>query len=100
MIDNIELFHLEDEDVRIFEPIYEFLPRQVYPDDATKRAAFQNRMQKAYDQAYRDQFKIITDEWSEIERYLIEMRRHIRTYTGEVFETVLAKVKARVFAQR
>jgi hypothetical protein len=100
MIDNIELFHLEDEDVRIFEPIYEFLPRKVYPDDGTKRAAFQNRMQKAYDQAYRDQIKIITDEWSEIERYLIEMRRHIRTYTGEVFETVLAKVKARVFAQR
>lgn len=100
MIDNIELFHLEEEDVRIFEPIYEFLPKKAYPEDGAKRAALQNRMQKAYDQAYKDQMKIIAGEWGEIERYLIEMRRHVRTYTGEVFETVLAKVKARVFGQR
>jgi len=100
MIDNIELFHLEEEDVRIFEPIYEFLPKRAYPEDGAKRTALQNRMQKAYDLAYRDQMKIIAGEWGEIERYLIEMRRHVRTYTGEVFETVLAKVKARVFGNR
>lgn len=100
MIDNIELFHLDEEDVRIFEPIHEFLPKRAYPDDGGKRIALQNRMQKAYDQAYRDQMKVIGGEWGEIERYLIEMRRHIRTYTGEVFESVLAKIKARVFAQR
>ncbi|MBI5576895.1 MAG: hypothetical protein HY896_11095 [Deltaproteobacteria bacterium] len=100
MIDNIELFHLEEEDVRIFEPIHEFLPKRAYPEDGAKRTALQNRMQKAYDQAYNDQMRIIAGEWSEIERYLIEMRRHVRTYTGEVFETVLAKIKARVFAQR
>jgi hypothetical protein len=100
MIDNIELFHLEEEDVRIFEPIYEFLPKRAYPEDGAKRTTLQNRMQKAYDQVYKDQMKIIAGEWGEIERYLIEMRRHVRTYTGEVFETVLAKVKARVFGQR
>jgi hypothetical protein len=57
-------------------------------------------MQKAYDQAYKDQQRIIAEEWGEIERYLIEMRRHVRAYSGEVFETVLAKIKARVFAQQ
>jgi len=44
--------------------------------------------------------RIIVREWAEIERYLIQMRRHIRTYTGEVFEKVLANVKARVFEKR
>lgn len=100
MIDNIELFHLEETDVRIFEPIHEFLPKRAYPDDGTKRSALQNRMQRLYDQAYEDQLGILAAEWGEIERYLIEMRRHVRTYTGEVFETVLAKIKARVFAQQ
>jgi hypothetical protein len=57
-------------------------------------------MQKAYEKAYRDQMRILAEEWGEIERYLIEMRRHVRTYTGEVFETVLARIKARVFAQQ
>jgi hypothetical protein len=100
MIDNIELFHLDDTDVRIFEPIYEFLPKKAFPDDVAKRTALQNRLHKAYDQAYRDQMRIIVEEWGEIERYLIEMRRHVRAYSGEVFETILAKIKARVFAQQ
>ena len=100
MIDNIELFHLDDSDVRIFEPISEFLPKRAYPDDGAKRTALQNRMQKVYDVAYKDQQRIIAREWGEIERYLIEMRRHVRAYTGEVFETVLAKIKARAFAQQ
>ena len=100
MIDNIELFHLNDTDVRIFEPIHDFLPRKAYPDDQGKRDALQARMQPDYDKVYRDQMRIIVREWAEIERYLIQMRRHIRTYTGEVFEKVLANVKARVFEKR
>jgi hypothetical protein len=100
MIDNIELFHLDDTDVRIFEPIHDFLPRKAYPDDRSKGDALQARMQSEYDDAYRDQMRIIVREWGEIERYLIQMRRHIRTYTGEVFEKVLANVKARVFGKR
>jgi hypothetical protein len=44
--------------------------------------------------------RIIVRDWGDIERYLIQMRRHIRTYTGEVFEKVLANVKARVFGKR
>lgn len=100
MIDNIELFHLDDTDVRIFEPIYEFLPRKAHPDDPRKRDALQSRMREAYEAAYKDQMRILSREWGEIERYLIEMRRHLRTYTGEPFETVLAKIKARVLSRR
>jgi hypothetical protein len=100
MIDNIELFHLDDTDVRIFEPIHDFLPRNVYPDDRAKRAALQERMRTEYDKAYRDQMRIIVREWGEVERYLIQMRRHIRTYTGEVFEKVLGNIKARAFGKR
>ncbi|HJX15477.1 MAG TPA: hypothetical protein VJ386_07055 [Candidatus Deferrimicrobiaceae bacterium] len=100
MIDNIELFHLNDTDVRIFEPIHDFLPRKAFPDDQGKRDALQARMQSDYDEAYRDQMRIIVREWAEIERYLIQMRRHIRTYTGEVFDKVLANVRARVFGKR
>ena len=100
MIDNIELFHLDDTDVRIFEPIYDFLPLKAYPDDKRKREDLQARMQAEYDKAYQDQMGIIVREWGDIERYLIQMRRHIRTYTGEVFEKVLANVKARVFGKR
>ncbi|MBI5419514.1 MAG: hypothetical protein HZA60_05445 [Deltaproteobacteria bacterium] len=100
MIDNIELFHLDETDVRIFEPIYEFLPKKAYPDEGGKRATLQTRMQKEYDRAYQDQQQVIAREWGEIERYLMEMRRHIRTYTGEVFETILAKIKTRVFARQ
>ncbi len=100
MIDNIELFHLDDTDVRIFEPIHDFLPRKVHPEDESRREDLQARMQNDYESAYRDQMGIIAREWGEIERYLIQMRRHVRTYTGEVFERVLANVKARVFGKR
>ncbi|MGE5190017.1 MAG: hypothetical protein ACM3NF_08180 [Gemmatimonadota bacterium] len=100
MIDNIELFHLDDTDVRIFEPIYEFLPRKAYPDDRRKREPIQSRMRADYERSYGDQMEIIRSAWGEIERHLIEMRRHIRTYTGDVFETVLARVKGRVFGKR
>jgi hypothetical protein len=100
MIDNIEIFHLDETDVRIFEPIYEFLPKKVFPEDARKREALQEKMQKDYERAYRDQQRAIAAEWGEIERYLIEMRRHIRTYTGDVFESILAKVKARATGKK
>ncbi len=100
MIDNIELFHLDDTDVRIFEPIHDFLPRKVVPDDQNRREDLQAKMKDVYDKAYRDQMRIISREWAEIERYLIQMRRHVRTYTGDVFEKVLANIKARVFAKR
>ncbi len=100
MIDNIELFHLDDTDVRIFEPIYDFLPLKAYPEDRRRREDLQARMQAGYDKAYRDQMRTNVREWGELERYLIQMRRHIRTYTGEVFEKVLANVKARVFGKR
>lgn len=100
MIDNIEMFHLDDADVRIHEPIYEFLPKKACPDEAGKRATLQNRMQKAYEQAYKDQMLAIAREWGELERYLIEMRRHVRNYSGEAIETILAKIKARVFAHQ
>jgi hypothetical protein len=88
MIDNIELFH------------YDFLPRKVFPDNQRKREDLLEKMQTDYDKAYRDQMRILAREWGEMERYLIQMRRHIRTYTGEVFEKVLRNVKARVFGKR
>jgi len=100
MIDNIELFHLGETDVRIFEPIHEFLPRKAYPGDSDRRDALQEKMQVAYEKAYDDQIEAIRKKWPEIERYLIEMRRHVHTYTGEVFEIVLGRVKARVLGGR
>jgi hypothetical protein len=100
MIDNIELFHLDETDVRIFEPIYEFLPRKAHPDDGRRREQTQERMQADYEKAYREQMEVIRKEWSEIERYLIEMRRNISTYSGEVFDTILSRVKARAFPKR
>jgi hypothetical protein len=100
MIDNIELFHLDETDVRIFEPIYEFLPRKVYPEEPGRREKLQEKMQTDYERAYADQMETIRREWPEMERYLIERRRHIRTYADEVFETVLARVKARVFGRK
>jgi len=42
----------------------------------------------------------IRKEWPEVERYLIEMRRNISTYSGEVFDTILSRVKARAFPKR
>ena len=100
MIDNIELFHLDETDVRIFEPIYEFLPKKAYPEDRRKREPLQSRMRTEYERSYADQMDIIRSEWGEIERHLIEMRRHIRAYTGDVFETVLARIKSRVFGKK
>ncbi|OIP33506.1 MAG: hypothetical protein AUK27_10285 [Deltaproteobacteria bacterium CG2_30_66_27] len=98
MIDNIELFHLEEDDVRIFEPIYEFLPKKAYPDDRPKRVRLQDKMRQEYEAAYADQRTVIRKEWPEIERYLIGMRRNIHAYAGEVFGGVMTRVKARVFA--
>ncbi len=100
MIDNIELFHLDETDVRIFEPIYEFLPRKAYPDDRRKREPLQERMRRDYERSYGEQMETIRSEWGEIERHLIEMRRHIRAYTGDVFEAVLSRVKSRVFGKK
>ena len=100
MIDNIELFHLDETDVRIFEPIYDFLPRKAHPDDARKRDALRTEMRREYEEAYRDQIRVIVRQWGEVERYLLEMRRHARAYTGEPFEGVLSRIKARVFAKR
>lgn len=98
MIDNIELFHLEETDVRIFEPIYEFLPKKAYPDDRPKRVRLQDRMRQEYESAYADQRGVIRQAWPEVERYLIEMRRNIHAYAGEVFELVMSRVRAQVFS--
>ena len=100
MIDNIELFHLDETDVRIFEPIYEFLPRKAYPEDRRRREPLQERMRRDYERSYGEQMEVVRSGWGEIERHLVEMRRHIRSYTGDVFETVLARVKSRVFGTR
>lgn len=100
MIDNIELFHLDETDVRIFEPIYEFLPKKMHSDDTRKRDPLQARMRESYEEVYRDQMRIIAREWGEVERYLLEMRRHVRAYTGEPFEGVMARIKSRVFSKR
>jgi hypothetical protein len=97
MIDNIELFHLGETDVRIFEPIHEFLPRRAYPDSAGKRDALQRKMRSDYEAVYADQMGRMRKRWPELERYLIEMRRHVHSYTGEVFERVAARVKARAY---
>jgi hypothetical protein len=99
MIDNIELFHLGETDVRIFEPVHEFLPRSAYPGDAARREELQGKMQAAYEKAYADQMAVIRKRWPEIERYLTEMHRHIHTYTGEVSEIVIGRVKARILGE-
>lgn len=100
MIDNIELFHLDESDVRIFEPIYEFLPKRIYPDDRRRREALHVRLEAVYEKAYQDQKRVLVRQWPEIERYLSEMRRHIRAYSDSVFESILARVRARVFEKR
>jgi len=100
MIDNIELFHLEETDVRIFEPIHEFLPKKAYPDDRPKRERLQDKMRQEYEAAYTDQRKVIRKAWPEIERYLTGMRRNIHAYAGQVFETVMTRVKAQVFSEK
>lgn len=98
MIDNIELFHLEETDVRIFEPIYEFLPKKAYADDGVKRERLQRKMLEEYEAAYAGQLAVIRKEWPEIERYMTSMRRNIHAYTGETFERVMTRVKSRVFS--
>jgi hypothetical protein len=98
MIDNIELFHLEETDVRIFEPIYEFLPKKAYPDDRPKRLRLQEKMRQEYDATYAGQRTVIRKAWPDIERYLIEMRRNIHAYAGEAFDMVMTRVKAQVFS--
>ncbi len=100
MIDNIELFHLEETDVRIFEPIYEFLPKKAHPEEGTRRDRLQEKMQSDYTRAYDDQMEVIRREWPEIERYLVEMRRNIHAYTGDTFELVMGRVRARVFPKK
>ena len=98
MIDNKNLSPLEETYVRIFEPVYEFLPKKAYPDDRPKRVRLQDKMRQEYEAAYSDQRTVIRNAWPEIERYLIAMRRNIHAYAGEVFETVMAHVKAQVFS--
>jgi hypothetical protein len=100
MIDNIELFHLESSDVRIFEPIHEFLPRKAHPSDSRKARAMRQGFEELYRDAYQGQMALIRDEWGPLERYLMAMRRHVRTYTGELFETVLAGIRTRIFGKR
>jgi hypothetical protein len=100
MIDNIELFHLDETDVRIFEPIHEFLPKKAFPDEAGKRSRLQQKMEADYEKAYAEQMAVIRKEWPEIERYLVEMRRNIHAYAGETFELVMGRVKARAFGKR
>jgi hypothetical protein len=99
MVDNIELFHLDDGDVRIFEPIHDFLPRKAYPGDAARRERLRRRMRADYERAYGDQMAAIRGKWPEIERYLAGMHRIVRRYTGEPFEAVAGRVKARVFGK-
>jgi hypothetical protein len=96
MIDNIELFHLGDADVRIFEPIHEFLPKKAFPGDAGKRDRLRQRMLADYGKAYADQMNAIRGMWPGIERYLTGKHRLISTYTGESFETVAGRVRAKV----
>jgi hypothetical protein len=99
MIDNIELFHLGEADVRIFEPIHEFLPRKAFPGDAAKRERLRRKMREAYEKAYADQMRTIRGKWPWIERYLAGMHRLVRAYTGDPFEVVAGRVKARIFGK-
>jgi hypothetical protein len=55
-------------------------------------------MRQEYEAAYAEQRRVIRKEWPEIERYLIEMRRNIHAYAGEVFERVMTRVRAQVFS--
>ncbi len=100
MIDNIEIFHLEAADARIFEPIFDFLPAKAYPSDARKARALRQTFEGLYQEAYDAQMTVIRDEWGELERYLVSMRRHIHAYAGDVFETVLTGIRTRIFGKR
>lgn len=100
MIDNIELFHLSANDARIFEPIFDYLPRKAHPNDSRKARAMKQAFEERYRDAYGAQKAVIREDWGEVERYLMSMRRHIRAYTGDTFETVLAGVRAHIFGKR
>ncbi len=100
MIDNIEIFHLEAADARIFEPIFDFLPGKAYPGDSRKARALHQTFEALYREAYDAQMALVRHEWGELERYLVSMRRHIRAYSGDLFETVLTGVRARIFGKR
>jgi hypothetical protein len=100
MIDAIELFHLESADVRIFEPIHEFLAKKAFPSDGRKARSMRSGFEAVYDDAYGAQMAHIRDQWGEVERYMMSMRRHIHAYSGELFETVLAGVRTRIFGKR
>ncbi len=56
-------------------------------------------MRADYEKAYTDQMERIRGEWPAIERYLAGMHRVVRRYTGEPFEAVAGRVKARVFGK-
>ncbi len=99
-IDNIEIFHLDSTDVKIHEPIYDFIPRKVYPSDSKKRKQLSEKIKKKYEEAYNNQMEKIKEKWPHIERYLSEMKRLIREYTGEPFELVLSKVKSKIFKKK
>ena len=99
MVDNIELFHLDEGDVRIFEPIHEFLPRKAFPGDAGKRERLRRRMRGDYERAYEGQMETIRGKWPEVERYLAGMHRIVRKYTDEPFEAVAGRVRARIFGK-
>lgn len=99
MVDNIELFHLDDGDVRVFEPIHDLLPRKAYPSDAVKRDRLRRKMRADYLKAYENQMETIREKWPQMERYLAGMHRVVRRYTGEPFEAVAGRVKARVFGK-
>jgi len=99
MIDNIELFHLEETDVRIFEPIYEFLPKKAYPTTARSGCGCRRRCGRSTRRRMPNRERRSGRRGPEIERYLIEMRRNIHAYAGEVFEMVMTRVKAEVFPE-
>lgn len=99
-IDNIEIFHLSSQDVKIHEPVYDFLPKKIYPKDSRKRKSLSDRMQKSYGVAYEKEIANIKENWPSIERYLSEMKRYIREYTGDPFELTLSKIKTNLRRKR
>ncbi|RMG59986.1 MAG: hypothetical protein D6713_04130 [Deltaproteobacteria bacterium] len=99
-IDNIEIFHLDSTDVKIHEPVYDFISRRVHPDDAKKRKQLREKLRKKYEEVYEAQMAKIREKWPQIERYLSEFKRLIREYTGEPFEIVLSRIRSRIFGKK
>ena len=95
-IDNIEILHLDSEDVKIHEPIFDFLPRKISPNDGRKRKSLGEKIKKKHFKFYRGELTNIREKWPFIERYLSEMKRHIRDYSGEPFESILSKIRHNV----